>query len=89
MAGLFMGFSKAKPGETKKKKAPPLPPRDDNISEDSMEDMVSDFEAGGDAVTEGKINTMVTAGHSKNMSIDTDTILRNANQGLNTSHASE
>ena len=47
MAGLFMGFSRAKPDESKKKKAPPLPPRDDNISEDSMEDMVSDFEAGG------------------------------------------
>ena len=42
-----------------------------------MEDMVSDFEAGGkDGVVEGRINTMV---HSKNMSIDTDTILRNAN----------
>ena len=47
MAGLFMGFSRAKNEETSKKKAPPLPPRDDNISEDSMEDMVSDFEAGG------------------------------------------
>ena len=89
MAGLFMGFSRAKPDETKKKKAPPLPPRDDNISEDSMEDMVSDFEAGGDPAADGRINTIVTTGHSKNMSIDTDTILRNANHGLNTSHTSE
>ena len=47
MAGLFMGFSINKNSEPKKKKAPPLPPRDD-ISEDSMEDMVSDFDVGGD-----------------------------------------
>ena len=47
MAGLFMGFSIKKNDEPKAKKAPPLPPRDD-ISEDSMEDMVSDFDAGGD-----------------------------------------
>ena len=46
MAGLFMGFSIKKNDEPKEKKAPPLPPRDD-ISEDSMEDMVSDFDAEG------------------------------------------
>ena len=44
MAGLFMGFSLLKKDEEKdKKKPPPLPPRGD-ISEDSMEDMVSDFD---------------------------------------------
>lgn len=44
MAGLFMAFSMNKNDEPKEKKRPPLPPRDD-ISEDSMEDMVSDFDA--------------------------------------------
>lgn len=42
MAGLFMGFSLKKNNEPKKKK-PVLPPRGE-ISEDSMEDMVSDID---------------------------------------------
>ena len=47
MAGLFMGFSIARKDDLnsiKKKKAPPLPPRVGNISEDSMEDMISNFD---------------------------------------------
>ena len=43
MAGLFMGFKIIKDTDKVAKKPPPLPPRDD-ISEDSMEDMVSDFD---------------------------------------------
>ena len=46
MAGLFMAFSMKKDETKKSAKKPPLPPRD-GISEDSMEDMVSDFEADG------------------------------------------
>ena len=44
MAGLFLSFNLPSKDEPKKKKKPPLPPRDD-ISEDSMEDMVSDIDA--------------------------------------------
>ena len=47
MAGLFLNFSVKKEGDgtaKAKKKPPPLPPRGD-ISEDSMEDMVSDLDA--------------------------------------------
>ena len=47
-----------------------------------MEDMVSDFDAEG-----AEPGQMGPKGHAKNMSVDTDTILRNAN--LNSSIASE
>ena len=91
MAGLFMSFSMAKKEDADKKKKPPLPPRD-GISEDSMEDMVSDFDVdgysqGGQGPAQQKKKVAQTGGHSKNFSIDTDTILRNAN--LNDSMASE
>ena len=47
-------------------------------AEDSMEDMVSDFDV--DAPPARQMINTGAAGHSKNtMSIDTDTILRNAN----------
>jgi len=83
MAGLFMGFKIVKE-EDKKKKPPPLPPRDD-ISEDSMENMVSDLEADGGSPPKQK-----TGAHTKNnLSIDTDYILQNANQMINTSLTSE
>ena len=44
MSGLIMGFRPPVKGEKKKRKPPPLPPRDD-ISEDSMEDQVSELES--------------------------------------------
>ena len=54
MAGLFMAFSMTKEPTEKKKKRPPLPPRD-GISEDSMEDMISDFDGeGGNNAGRGK-----------------------------------
>ena len=68
MAGLFMGFKIVKE-EDKKKKPPPLPPRDD-ISEDSMENMVSDIEE-----EVGSPPKQRTGAHTNNLSIDTDYIL--------------
>ena len=85
-----MAFSMNKNDEPKEKKRPPLPPRDD-ISEDSMEDMVSDFDAenaapvGKSAMQRGPA---VKPSNAHNLSIDTDTILKNANQ-LNESMASD
>ena len=82
MAGLFLNFSVKKEGDETvkaKKKPPPLPPRGE-ISEDSMEDMVSDLDV--DPIPTQMIDTKGHAGgaHSKNnLSIDTDTILKNAN----------
>ena len=88
MAGLFMAFSMAKKDDTKKKR-PPLPPRDDGISEDSMEDMVSDFTPGQSPDKRSPNNKYKTQGHNKNLSIDTDTILKNANIKLNDSMLSD
>ena len=88
MAGLFLSFSLPDKNAPKPKKKPDLPPRDD-ISEDSMEDMVSDFDAEAPQ-TKQMIDTRAQqTGHSKTMSIDTDTILRNANQQIETSMTSE
>lgn len=95
MAGLFMSFKINREPVEKKKKPPKLPPRGD-ISEDSMEDMVSDIEMGTDLMpgqhsqqppmqmiaTNGK---GLAAQHSKNLSIDTDTILKNANISIDSS----
>ena len=89
MAGLFMSFKINRDPVEKKKKPPKLPPRGE-ISEDSMEDMVSDIEMGADLepnqhqpsqhFTKG-----LAAQHSKNLSIDTDTILKNANVSIDSS----
>lgn len=81
MSGLFMTF---KIGEAKdvNKKRPPLPPRGSDIDEDSMEDMISaDLNESMTQRQEGKV------GHSKKMSIDTDTILKG--DRLNTSMGSD
>lgn len=90
MAGLFMAFSMTKKDESKnkKKKRPPLPPRD-GISEDSMEDMVSDFTPGQSPGKRSPNLQYQPVGHSKNLSIDTDTILKNANLNLNDSMISD
>ena len=89
MAGLFMAFSMApKEDANKNKKAPPLPPRD-GISEDSMEDMVSDFDADGSPNKTPANEKYLPTSHTKNLSIDTDTILKNANKKLNDSMASD
>ena len=79
MSGLIMGFKPPVKSE-KKRKAPPLPPRDD-ISEDSLEDQVSDLE---DSYYKPK---QVVPRESKiiKRTIDVDTILKNATEGLDDS----
>ena len=44
MSGLIMSFQKPQPIEKRKNKPPPLPPRDE-ISEDSLEDEISEVES--------------------------------------------
>ena len=44
MSGLILGFKPPVKGEKKSKRPPPLPPRDE-ISEDSLEDAVSDLDS--------------------------------------------
>lgn len=85
-----MGFSLIKNDEDKKnKKPPPLPPRGD-ISEDSMEDMVSDFEVKSDNTgMTPKSRKFTPKTHTKNLSVDTDKILQKANQMIDTSMVSD
>ena len=71
MSGLIMGFKPPVKGEKRKKKPPPLPPRGD-ISEDSMEDQISELESA----------PMSTKGMNEKQqskrTIDVETILKQA-----------
>ena len=75
-----MGFKPPTNKGEKRRKAPPLPPRDD-ISEDSLEDQVSDLD---DSYQKPR---QVVPRESKiiKRTIDVDTILKNATDGLDDS----
>lgn len=80
MSGLILGFKPPVKGE-KKRKAPPLPPRDD-ISEDSLEDQVSDLDSMPPS-TRNQNNKRESRVVKR--TIDVDTILKNATDGLDDS----
>lgn len=77
MAGLIMGFSKLK-----KQKAPELPPRDDAFSMIS-EDVESDEEK-----VQSRHDNYANKAYKKELSIDTDTILKQVHDNLETSQGS-
>ena len=72
MATLIMGFSKQR-----RSKAPELPPRSDNDSIESVE-----VEESYNANT---VSIKPKTRGEEELSIDTDAIIRNANEGLDTS----